>query len=92
MADLIMYALRTCPTCERARRDLTEEGVDFEERMIDDNPQWFDEASRLAPRLALIYQYRSNVAYLKGDTRAAVAALKKGLEIEPDNVLSSART
>jgi tetratricopeptide (TPR) repeat protein len=46
-----------------------------------------DEASRLAPRLALIYQYRSNVAYLKGDTRAAVAALKKGLEIEPDNVL-----
>ena len=46
-----------------------------------------DEASRLAPRLALVYQYRSNVAYLKGDTPAAVAALKKGLEIEPDNVL-----
>ena len=46
-----------------------------------------DEASRLAPRLALIYQYRANVAYLKGDTRAAMAALKKGLEIEPDNVL-----
>jgi predicted AlkP superfamily phosphohydrolase/phosphomutase/Flp pilus assembly protein TadD len=46
-----------------------------------------DEASRLAPRLALIYQYRSNVAYLKGDTPAAVAALKRGLEIEPDNVL-----
>ena len=48
MADLIMYTLRTCPTCERARRDLTAEGVDFEERVIDDNPQWFDEASRLA--------------------------------------------
>jgi predicted AlkP superfamily phosphohydrolase/phosphomutase len=46
-----------------------------------------DEASRLAPRLALVYQYRSNVAYLAGDTPAAVAALKKGLEIEPDNVL-----
>ena len=46
-----------------------------------------DEASRLAPRLALVYQYRSNVAYLAGDTHAAVAALKKGLEIEPDNVL-----
>jgi tetratricopeptide (TPR) repeat protein len=49
--------------------------------------QMLDEASRLAPRLALIYQYRSNVAYLKGDTPAAVAALKRGLEIEPDNVL-----
>jgi tetratricopeptide (TPR) repeat protein len=46
-----------------------------------------DEASRLAPRLALVYQYRANVAYLKGDTSAAVAALKRGLEIEPDNVL-----
>ena len=46
-----------------------------------------DEASRLAPRLALVYQYRANVAYLAGDTHSAVAALKKGLEIEPDNVL-----
>jgi len=47
MADLIIYTLRTCPTCDRARRELTEEGVAFEERMIDDNSQWFDEASRL---------------------------------------------
>jgi len=46
-----------------------------------------DEAGRLAPHLALVYQYRANVAYLKGDTPAAMAALKKGLEIEPDNVL-----
>ena len=46
-----------------------------------------DQASRLAPRLALVYQYRANVAYLKGDTPAAVAALKKGLALEPDNVL-----
>jgi len=46
-----------------------------------------DEASRLAPRLALVYQYRANVAYLKGDTLAAMASLKRGLEIEPDNVL-----
>ncbi len=47
MADLIMYTLRTCPTCERAREDLTADGVDFEERMIDDNAKWFDEASQL---------------------------------------------
>ena len=46
-----------------------------------------DEASRLAPRLALVYQYRSNVAYLKGDTPGAIDALKKGLALEPDNVL-----
>lgn len=47
MADLIMYTLRTCPTCEHARRDLTADGVAFEERVIDDNAQWFEEASRL---------------------------------------------
>ena len=47
MAELIMYTLRTCPTCERAREDLTADGVDFEERPIDDNAEWFDEASQL---------------------------------------------
>ena len=47
MSDLIMYTLRTCPTCERAREDLTADGVDFEERAIDDNAEWFDEASQL---------------------------------------------
>lgn len=48
MAELIMYTLRTCPTCERARADLNADGIDFEERVIDDNTAWFNEASRLA--------------------------------------------
>jgi tetratricopeptide (TPR) repeat protein len=46
-----------------------------------------DEAERIAPRLALIQQYRANVAYLKGDKPAAIAALKKGIALEPDNAL-----
>jgi tetratricopeptide (TPR) repeat protein len=46
-----------------------------------------DEAARIAPRYALVYQYRANVAYLMGDRTAAKAALRKGLEIEPDNAL-----
>ena len=54
MADLIIYTLRTCPTCERARRDLTAEGVDFEERCIDDNAQWFEEASQLAVTVPIV--------------------------------------
>jgi predicted AlkP superfamily phosphohydrolase/phosphomutase/Tfp pilus assembly protein PilF len=45
------------------------------------------EAEKIAPRLALIHQYRSNVAYLMGDTAAAIRALQKGLELEPDNAL-----
>ncbi|HYV57413.1 MAG TPA: tetratricopeptide repeat protein, partial [Candidatus Nitrosopolaris sp.] len=46
-----------------------------------------DDAARVAPRYALIYQYRSNVAYLMGDREGAITALKKALELEPDNAL-----
>jgi tetratricopeptide (TPR) repeat protein len=46
-----------------------------------------DEAETIAPRYALVYQYRSNVAYLMGDRAGAIEALKKGLAIEPDNAL-----
>src|SRR5262249_37882770 len=45
------------------------------------------EAERLAPRLALVYQYQANVAYLMEDRPAAIAALKKALALEPDNAL-----
>ena len=46
-----------------------------------------DQAEAEAPAYVLTYQYRSNVAYLMGDTAAAIAALEKGLEFEPDNAL-----
>lgn len=46
-----------------------------------------DEAVRLAPRSALVYQYRANVAWLQGDEKAAIADLEKALELEPDNAL-----
>jgi predicted AlkP superfamily phosphohydrolase/phosphomutase/Flp pilus assembly protein TadD len=46
-----------------------------------------DEAHRVAPRFARVYQYRSNVAFLMGDQEGAMAALRKALELEPDNAL-----
>jgi Flp pilus assembly protein TadD len=46
-----------------------------------------DEAARIAPRYALIYQYRSNVAYLKGDYPAAITALEKAIALQPGKVL-----
>ena len=45
------------------------------------------EAARIAPRFALVQQYRANVAYLMGDKVAAKAALARALELEPDNAL-----
>jgi hypothetical protein len=46
-----------------------------------------DEAEATSPEFALIHQYRSNVAYLMGDRSRAIAALRKGLQLEPDNAL-----
>lgn len=46
-----------------------------------------DEAQGMAPRLALLFQYRANVAFLMGDRDSARAALRRALEIEPDNAL-----
>ena len=45
------------------------------------------EAARIAPRSALVQQYRANVAYLMGDKPTARAALERALELEPDNAL-----
>jgi Tfp pilus assembly protein PilF/predicted AlkP superfamily pyrophosphatase or phosphodiesterase len=53
----------------------------------DEAARKLDAAERIAPRLALIQQYRANVAYLRGDRTAAIAALKRALAIEPDNAL-----
>jgi tetratricopeptide (TPR) repeat protein len=49
--------------------------------------QELDQAQRVAPDFARVYQYRSNVAFLMGDHQGAVAALRRALELEPDNAL-----
>ncbi len=49
-----------------------------------------EEALRIAPAYPRIYQYHSNVAYLMGDTGAAIEALKKALELAPGNALYQA--
>jgi tetratricopeptide (TPR) repeat protein len=46
-----------------------------------------EEARRLAPRLALVCQYESNVAYLMRDKARAIRALERCLALEPDNAL-----
>jgi tetratricopeptide (TPR) repeat protein len=49
--------------------------------------QRLDEAERTAPRYPLVFQYRANVAYLQRDYPAAQAALRRGLDLDPDNDL-----
>jgi Flp pilus assembly protein TadD/predicted AlkP superfamily pyrophosphatase or phosphodiesterase len=46
-----------------------------------------NEAQKLTPDVAAVYQCRSNAAYLKGDRGLAEQALERALELEPDNAL-----
>ena len=48
------------------------------------------EAEKIAPDYVIVYQYQSNVAYLMGDESAAMRALERALELEPDNALFKA--
>jgi glutaredoxin len=47
MSTLIMYSIPGCGTCARAKREMAEEGVEFEERDIYTNSQWYEEAAKL---------------------------------------------
>lgn len=41
MADkVIMYTLATCPTCVKARRLFKQRAIEFEDRVVDDRPDW----------------------------------------------------
>ena len=42
-AKLILYTAPNCGTSDRAREDLIAEGVDFEERDVMKDKQWFDD-------------------------------------------------
>jgi len=49
MADkVIMYTLATCPTCVTARRVLKQRGIAFEDRVVDDRPDWAMDVVRLS--------------------------------------------
>lgn len=54
MEKAIFYTLRDCPTCAKARRGLTQRGVQFEERVVDDNPTWWKEAVALAATVPIL--------------------------------------
>ena len=48
MADkVIMYTLATCPVCVMARDTLKRRGVAFEDRVVDDRPDWAMDVVRL---------------------------------------------
>jgi len=67
MADLIVYTVATCGTCARAVRELTEEGVAFEERDIRKNTEWLEEASQLSISVPILVRGDKIEIGWKGD-------------------------
>ena len=67
MADLIIYTVATCGTCARAVRELTDEGVEFEERDIRKNDQWLAEASQLSISVPILVRDGKIEIGWKGD-------------------------
>lgn len=72
---------------QRSAELLAEAAGEIQRGAYDAASALIGEAMRLTPKAAVVYQYAANVAYLRGDEAAAVAALEKALEIEPDNAL-----
>lgn len=48
LQPIILYTLSTCPTCLKAKKGLTAEGIAFEERVIDDSVQYQNEVETLS--------------------------------------------
>jgi len=65
---LIIYTLRSCPTCARAKADLTADGVEFEERDVDSNVAWYDEATALAVTVPILVRGESVEVGWKGES------------------------
>ena len=55
MADKpILYTAPNCNVCDRARADLTADGVEFEERDVMKEKSWFLEALRYAVSVPIL--------------------------------------
>ncbi len=60
MTSLVMYSLKDCPTCERARSEMRERGVAFEERLVDRNAAYQQDVLRMTLQ-------RTVPVFVKGD-------------------------
>lgn len=54
MSAVILYTLRNCPTSDKARTALEERGVEFEERRVDENEKWWEEALKYSVTVPVI--------------------------------------
>ena len=54
MPPVILYTSRNCPTSDKARRGLSKMGVEFEERLVEENPEWWRQLQKYSYTVPVI--------------------------------------
>ncbi len=54
MTSPIVYTLTSCPTCEDLRTEWSRQGVAFEERPVNQDQAWLDEALKYGDTVPII--------------------------------------
>ncbi len=54
MPGILLYTLTTCPTCIRLKEAWAAEGIKYEERPVDKNQKWLNEALKLSDTVPII--------------------------------------
>ena len=52
----ILYTLTTCPTCMQLKLDLKKNGKEYEERQVDKNQEWLNEALTYADTVPIMIE------------------------------------
>jgi glutaredoxin len=52
----ILYTLTTCPTCMQLKLDLKKNGIGYEERQVDKNQEWLNEALTYADTVPIMIE------------------------------------
>ena len=50
----IIYTVSTCPASLKLKKDWNSQGIEFEERMVDKNQAWLDEALKYGDMVPII--------------------------------------
>ncbi len=58
---LVMYSIPGCGTCARAKREMEAEGIEFEERNVHTNDEWYEEAAKIGVTVPIFIHEDSRV-------------------------------
>ncbi len=54
MSNPVIFTLKTCPACIEIKKHWAEQGREFEERQVDDNQAWLDDALKYGDTVPIV--------------------------------------